>query len=319
MDRKHIISELKDSFSMIGQSVKNGENLLLKSLHTNYRFQEYNTVAKFHEVCILLFNKLAHKEFDLNLADQYPGVEKFHNQELISGLTFSVPKTNLDLVTWGTRLRICVGGYGDKVLQGNSLVLGVYQEGVIKYCLEIDPINPRIIQFRGFRNDDAPHEAFEGLRIWLSNNKSLFANTLENRKKYSAILVRKKHDDFKSILAQAIISYPSELVEEKMKRVATKIELLLLPENTSLLEKNSIKVISEISHLINLFSRISEIASHPMLSKRFQESNDMYRSRHPDHWGLSYIILNNLEHGIRFFDSILKGNIAENHKHSMFY
>lgn len=52
------------------------------------------------------------------------------------GLAFHVPDNTSTLAIWGKLLNICVASYGDRAVKGDTLLLGVEKEGLIKYCIE---------------------------------------------------------------------------------------------------------------------------------------------------------------------------------------
>lgn len=50
-----------------------------------------------------------------------------------------LPKRVNDLKLWGKLLNNCVGGYGPAVKQNRSVIFGVFEEGRISHCVEVDP------------------------------------------------------------------------------------------------------------------------------------------------------------------------------------
>lgn len=58
------------------------------------------------------------------------------NNRAAHGLKLVVPTNTVQLKMWGSALSICVASYGDRAVNGDTLILGVEKEGVIKYCIE---------------------------------------------------------------------------------------------------------------------------------------------------------------------------------------
>jgi hypothetical protein len=69
-----------------------------------------------------------------------------------------LPKRVNDLKLWGKLLNNCVGGYGPAVQQNRSIIFGVFEEGHISHCVEVDPTWGRVNQFYKRSNQYAdPH------------------------------------------------------------------------------------------------------------------------------------------------------------------
>lgn len=85
------------------------------------------------------------------------------------GCKLVVPTNTSMLAIWGKLLNICVASYGDRAVNGSTLLLGVEKEGVIKYCIEFRSIilnKPKIEQLVGlFNPSDRPEPMIEAETI----------------------------------------------------------------------------------------------------------------------------------------------------------
>ena len=66
-----------------------------------------------------------------------------------------LPRRVNDLKLWGRLLDNCVGGYGPAVKSSRSVIFGVFEEGHISHCVEVDPTWGRVNQFYRRRNSTA--------------------------------------------------------------------------------------------------------------------------------------------------------------------
>jgi hypothetical protein len=74
-----------------------------------------------------------------------------------------MPRSTCTLKLWGNILSHCVGGYGEYIKRGRSVIVGVMVEGVIKYTIEIvKNATWECNQFYGVRNS-SPNPAFRQL------------------------------------------------------------------------------------------------------------------------------------------------------------
>ena len=68
-----------------------------------------------------------------------------------------LPASIGELKLWGEQLHNCVGGYGENINQGRSIVFAVRVHGQIRYCVEINPSRDDYDQFLGDRNSQPDH------------------------------------------------------------------------------------------------------------------------------------------------------------------
>jgi len=79
-------------------------------------------------------------------------------------LTIRVPRHSTTLQAWGVTLQNCIGGYADRVNSGQSLLMGVFEGEGIRWGVDLDP-DLRIVQMRGYANEEAPADA----REWITS------------------------------------------------------------------------------------------------------------------------------------------------------
>lgn len=82
-------------------------------------------------------------------------VAALHGVEVGADLRLLLPRTSDELVSWGCRLRSCVGSFGAAVAAGRSILIGVEVGGALSYCVEVTP-DGSVRQFLGERNRTVP-------------------------------------------------------------------------------------------------------------------------------------------------------------------
>lgn len=112
----------------------------------------------------------ANKENDRKMREFYPEYHRLYAFEA-DGLTMVVPKTSEAIIREGKRQNHCVGGYVDRVVSGNSIILFIRKSDKRSenfYTMEYDPRANRIVQTRGKRNCEATEEVKVFLKKWLA-------------------------------------------------------------------------------------------------------------------------------------------------------
>ncbi len=86
-----------------------------------------------------------------------------------SGLRFVVPTRREELRRWGRVLHTCVGDFGTAVVNGRSWVIGIERNDHLIGCVEVDPVERRVRQALGPRNQPLPPDVaavvFSALRM----------------------------------------------------------------------------------------------------------------------------------------------------------
>jgi hypothetical protein len=100
--------------------------------------------------------KLKNPEYELNIKTTFPKLAQLENASA-GELGFVLPKTNYDLIDWSKSLSNCIHGYGQRVKNGETMVVAVVDKtGKMLYNLEI--VNGRVVQFRS-KNNGRPNES----------------------------------------------------------------------------------------------------------------------------------------------------------------
>lgn len=248
------VENIRDSFRMISDVNYNNKNdSFIQLLKDNYRFQEYNTPEKLHEVLIVLYNKAMNKEYPLNLEQQYPNILDQHNFKLTDSLFLNIPKVSTDLTLWGQRLRICVGSYSRNVANGETLVVGITENGIIKYCAEVNPVNIKLIQLRGFRNDDAPSEVFTAFKSWMESFKPSILAAQEHKLKYDLSIITSQVPQLEEFFKTMNFS---ELEEQRNQDVS-------FPKLPFFMERRDMRMNSNMEHEIKEYFNYLKNLSSP--------------------------------------------------------
>jgi hypothetical protein len=76
-----------------------------------------------------------------------------------------IPTCNAQLKLWGEQLSHCVGGYGQAVNSGRSIILAVREQGRVTHTVEMIPSNGsyKCQQFYGYRNNSAPDSLIDSV------------------------------------------------------------------------------------------------------------------------------------------------------------
>lgn len=111
-------------------------------------FNKNNSIIKLHDNLVRIMNRLKHKNFKLNLSNNYK-LNKINKGKF----KFHIPRTNRELLFWGQKFNNCVGSYGKRCLGSKTLVLALIEEGEYKYILEYR--DGRVIQCMGPYNKPA--------------------------------------------------------------------------------------------------------------------------------------------------------------------
>lgn len=145
----------------------------MKALIDTQKFSSINTLVKIHDFISREATKIKQKPYDLEQHKNYPEIEICENKTLeeLDSYKLIVPKSNHDLIIWGTTLGNCVGGgvYAERAKKGQSIILGVENENQLKYCLEI--VNGKISQIEGKQRMRPPTPLMKSLEKTLMKAK----------------------------------------------------------------------------------------------------------------------------------------------------
>lgn len=140
-----------------------------------------------HDALSIAVNRLKDSDFKLW---KHPQLSEFDGYELDSGYTLQFPYKESDLKKWGSRLGICIGGYGDRVHSGRSVCFALYEGENLKGCAEIDMKGeePELSQLFGIKNHSFPKEVAEeiaeafGIAGWLKTQEDTMSKVLPSWK-----------------------------------------------------------------------------------------------------------------------------------------
>lgn len=145
----------------------------MKALIETQKFSSINTLVKIHDFISREATKIKQKPYDLEQHKNYPEIKTCENKSLeeLDSYKLIVPKSNHDLIIWGTTLGNCVGGgvYAERAKNGQSIILGVESENQLKYCLEI--VNGKISQIEGKQRMRPPTPLMKSLEKTLMKAK----------------------------------------------------------------------------------------------------------------------------------------------------
>lgn len=107
----------------------------------------FASFKELHDVLSRDQRKLKEPNFDI----EYKGKAKKLTGDY-EGYRIVAPKSNHDLVDWGTQMSNCIGGYGRAATAGQSLLYGVYEGDSLIANMELDPRGGHIRQLLGKYN-----------------------------------------------------------------------------------------------------------------------------------------------------------------------
>lgn len=99
-------------------------------------------------------------DFELKVNEDFMAIDGL--SAIDAKWTLELPKNNATLKYWGKVLNFCVGGYGAYINKDQSIIIGVYMAGIIKYCIEYVPDSfmgmYHLHQFYGYGNSHPPQD-----------------------------------------------------------------------------------------------------------------------------------------------------------------
>lgn len=106
-----------------------------KGIEVNFKFK---TFEELHDKVSMEYTAIK-GEADKKTVPVHEIYMKLNHREK-NGLRLIVPTNTIFLKMWGSALSICVASYGDRAVSGDTLILGVEKDGIIRYCLEFEPL-----------------------------------------------------------------------------------------------------------------------------------------------------------------------------------
>lgn len=120
---------------LLGEDIRDVEDCVdmyakLESKYQEALWKKRFKLKNFHDEVINIFNKQEYGDVILPAQPQL--------QADMNGMHFMVPKTAADLMTYGKRLKNCVGSYRDRVIQGQAAIVVVTDDDMNPIaCLEL--------------------------------------------------------------------------------------------------------------------------------------------------------------------------------------
>jgi hypothetical protein len=92
------------------------------------------------------------------------------------GFEVVFPNSTRDLKAWGHTLSHCVGGYGEAIKQGRSIIFSLNKQGTSCYTVELisNPQGWVLNQFYGYKNSPAPTVLREKMYQIFGRRKNIF-------------------------------------------------------------------------------------------------------------------------------------------------
>jgi len=128
---------------------------LYDTIRNWYEFRDKITIphdivnlAKIHDYVSMEYRKLQNANHEIKLPKVYNDL----HGKMVKNMSILIPKCTHDLIEWGQTMNNCIGGYGNEVLQGQTLCMAVLKEGEMIYNLEVR--NKRVTHFLASRNSE---------------------------------------------------------------------------------------------------------------------------------------------------------------------
>lgn len=160
---------LSDSIHMI-KKIKTNKKYLLRKKLTKKQSLLKNT----HDYILRCYNKIDLENTVFEYSFKYRQLER-----KINNFKFTLAKDSKQLRRWGEELHHCVGFYTERIEDKSSLIVGIYVNSKIKYCLEIKRdlytlTFKKIVQCRGKYNNFPIDEDLSKIKLWSELNNLVY-------------------------------------------------------------------------------------------------------------------------------------------------
>jgi hypothetical protein len=115
-----------------------------------------------------LHDKLIHITKNMGRIDvPFENEQEMSKEGQVGDLIFSIPTSTNELSVIGNTMNICVGSYGDDVLEGRTKIAYAHRDNKLVACIEYDK---RLIQVKGFHNQLLQDEDQKKVLSWAKHN-----------------------------------------------------------------------------------------------------------------------------------------------------
>ena len=128
-----------------------------------------NNLRLIHDILSATQRKTAQSDYKLKIDKK---AEKIDG-EVVNGMKIIIPKTNYELIEWGSLMSNCIGSYGNS----KTILLGIVKDHTLTYCLEV--MGGRMWQFKAKYNHEAPEQDKKAIEEYLESKDILKVNRHE--------------------------------------------------------------------------------------------------------------------------------------------
>jgi hypothetical protein len=116
--------------------------------------EDFKTLGELHDYVSRQYRKFKTEKKVFTLNPEWLAAD---NHQIEDGLVLSFPKDTWELYDWGQEFNNCVASYGERMLNGELVIVGIRNnEGKLKYCIDVR--NNNIVEFRSHNNQAADKE-----------------------------------------------------------------------------------------------------------------------------------------------------------------
>jgi hypothetical protein len=139
-------------------NIKSDDNQKIKKL-----IKKPKSIKELHDFLSVLTTQIKQRNFSLPKQEELLSLEFSIRKE---GLSIKIPTMNHDLIEIGQKLNICVGGghYADKIKNEKCLILTIFKNSILTYCIEIHPESFEILQAKGAFNAPVPKKDLDWIK-----------------------------------------------------------------------------------------------------------------------------------------------------------
>lgn len=130
-------------------------------------FKAIDNVKKLHDLISADYLRMSRhgQNIMLFLERKFPFLEEL-KKEKFRNLDIIIPQDKATLIEWGEKMGNCIGGYGERARDGDTIVLALYENGDVKFNIEVCTKDLRIVQFVSHSNavvDEQTRQEFQRL------------------------------------------------------------------------------------------------------------------------------------------------------------